>query len=99
PLATRVDWGVGIAEGLAHLHSKSIVWADAHFRNILVTHDHDVVLADFVYSAILANLRDWPGHYFSTIPPPVFVCPDGYWGSPSSTYVDIFGFGIMFFAL
>ncbi|KAJ7236420.1 kinase-like domain-containing protein [Mycena haematopus] len=94
PLATRIDWAVQIAEGLAHLHSHSVVWADAHFRNILVTNDLDIVLADFAYS-----VRDPDRlHWFTTRPPPIFICPIGYHGSPP-TYVDIFGFGVMLFAL
>ncbi|KAJ7132985.1 kinase-like domain-containing protein [Mycena filopes] len=99
PLATRIDWALEIAEGLAHMHSQFVIWADAHFRNILITEDHHVVLADFAYSIIMRPNLDWPVHYFSTTPPPVFAAPLGYWGSPSNTYVDIFGFGVMLFAL
>ncbi|KAF8912457.1 hypothetical protein CPB85DRAFT_1252725 [Mucidula mucida] len=39
PLSLRIQWAVEVAEGIAHLHAKSIVWADAHLRNILVTED------------------------------------------------------------
>ncbi|KAJ7161681.1 kinase-like domain-containing protein [Mycena filopes] len=94
PLATRINWAVEIAEGLAHLHSNSVVWADAHFRNILVADDLHVVLADFAYSVVAPS----PLHSFTTRPPPVFACPDGYYGRPP-THVDIFGFGVMLFAL
>ncbi|KAJ7106395.1 kinase-like domain-containing protein [Mycena epipterygia] len=94
PLATRIDWAIQIAEGLAHLHSHSIVWADAHFRNILVTEDLDIVLADFAYSVLTLD----PLHWFTTRPPPIFTCPLGYHGRPP-THVDIFGFGVMLFAL
>ncbi|KAJ6462041.1 kinase-like domain-containing protein [Mycena vitilis] len=101
-LATRIDWAIEIAEGLAQLHSKSVVWADAHFRNVLVTDDLHLVLADFAYSVMLPSLivpARSAGHNFTTVPPPVFACPRGHWGSRSSAYVDIFGFGIMLFAL
>jgi hypothetical protein len=30
PLSTRIEWAIQIAEGLAHLQSHSIVWADPH---------------------------------------------------------------------
>jgi serine/threonine protein kinase len=94
PLATRINWAVEIAEGLAHIHSKKVIWADAHFRNVLVTEDLHVVLADFAYSVMDSNTF----HLFTTLPPPVYACPDFYIGS-RSTYVDIFGFGVMLFAL
>ncbi|KAJ6454456.1 kinase-like domain-containing protein [Mycena vitilis] len=93
-LAIRIQWALEIAEGIAHLHSRSIVWADGHFGNILLTEGFNVVLADFDCSVIK------PGrpHWFNTHPPPVFACPTGYYGSPP-THVDIFSFGIMLFAL
>ncbi|KAJ7138109.1 kinase-like domain-containing protein [Mycena epipterygia] len=93
-LNTRIDWAVEIAEGIAHLHSNSVIWADAHFRNILVTHDLHVVLADFAFSVVAPAAL----HVFTTRPPPVFACPIGYYGRPP-THVDIFGFGVMLFAL
>ncbi|KAJ7068559.1 kinase-like domain-containing protein [Mycena amicta] len=93
-LATRIEWAVQIAEGMAHLHSHSIVWADAHFGNILVTENVDVVLSDFAFS--LASPRRF--HEFTTAPPPVFLAPWGFYGK-NPTYVDIFGFGVMLFAL
>ncbi|KAJ6471186.1 kinase-like domain-containing protein, partial [Mycena vulgaris] len=79
PLATRADWALEIAEGLAHIHSKGVIWADAHFRNILVTEDLHVVLADFAYS-----IMDLSGFHIFTTMPPVFACPDGYHGKPST---------------
>ncbi|KAJ6525256.1 hypothetical protein DFH09DRAFT_1416610 [Mycena vulgaris] len=51
PLATRVDWALEIAEGPLDLsfgeRVPGAIWADTHFRNILVTEDLHVVLADF----------------------------------------------------
>ncbi|KAJ7752957.1 kinase-like domain-containing protein [Mycena metata] len=72
-LATRIEWAVQIAEGLAELHSHSIVWADPHFRNILVTADLNIVLCDFAFS-----LSSPPQFLqFSTHPPQIFVAPFG----------------------
>ncbi|KAJ7619551.1 kinase-like domain-containing protein [Roridomyces roridus] len=94
PLSLRLKWAMQIAEGLAELHARSIVWADAHFRNVLVTDDLNVVLCDFAFSVF----DPAPLHKWMTSPPPVFEAPDGYFGSPP-TYVDIFAFGVMLFAL
>ncbi|KAJ7677597.1 hypothetical protein B0H17DRAFT_1206879 [Mycena rosella] len=94
PLATCINWAIEIAEEIAHLHFKSVIWVDTHFCNVLVTDDLHVVLADFAFS-----IMDMSGlHFFTTMAPPVFACPTGYYGLPS-TYVDIFGFGVMLFAL
>ncbi|KAJ7769513.1 kinase-like domain-containing protein [Mycena metata] len=93
-LATRIEWAVQIAEGLAELHSHSIIWADPHFRNILVTADLNIVLCDFAFS-----LSSPPQFLqFSTRPPQIFVAPFGFFGY-DPTYVDIFGYGVMLFAL
>ncbi|KAF8201311.1 kinase-like domain-containing protein [Mycena galopus ATCC 62051] len=93
-LTTRVQWAVQIAEGLAALHSHSIVWADGHFRNILVTTNLNVVLCDFAYS--LSSPQQFT--VLSTAPPPVFVAPYGYFGR-DPVYFDIFAYGVMLFAL
>ncbi|KAJ3716666.1 kinase-like domain-containing protein [Lentinula raphanica] len=93
-LSTRIHWAIEIAEGIAYLHSKSIVWADPHLRNILVTEDLHVVLTDFAFSIISP---DWM-HRFSTMPPPIFACPTGFWGMTPNR-ADIFGFGVILFAL
>ena len=94
PLRTRIIWAIEIAQGLAHLHTNKVVWADAHFRNILMTDDLHVVLCDFASSVINPDILWW----CSSSPPRVFTCPMGYYGCPS-TYLDIFGFGVMLFAL
>ncbi|KAJ7102758.1 hypothetical protein C8R44DRAFT_808493 [Mycena epipterygia] len=93
-LATRINWAFEIAEGIAHLHSQAVVWADGHFANILLTEKSYIVLADFDCSVV----KPEPLHWFKTHPSPVFACPSGYWGSPP-THFDIFGFGVMLFAL
>ncbi|KAJ7670957.1 hypothetical protein B0H17DRAFT_1085627, partial [Mycena rosella] len=65
PLYTHIGWALEIAEGIAYLHSKSVIWVDGHFRNVLVTEDLHVVLADFAFSLI--NPEDF--HWFTTQPP------------------------------
>ena len=94
PLKARITWAVEIARGLAHLHAKKVVWADAHLRNILLTDDFHVVLCDFSFSVRNPSYF----HLFSTDPPPIFSCPPGYFGKPPR-HVDVFGFGIIFYVL
>ncbi|THU82848.1 kinase-like protein [Dendrothele bispora CBS 962.96] len=93
-LKTRLTWAVEIAQGMAHIHSKHVVWADAHLRNILLTDDFHVVLCDFAFSVLKPPIC----HHFPTAPPPIFMVPLRYTGMPTS-YVDVFGFGVIFYAL
>jgi serine/threonine protein kinase len=94
PLDARITWAIEIAQGLAHLHAKQVVWADAHLRNVLLTDDFHMVLCDFRFSLLNPSYF----HLFSTSPPPVFMCPLGYLGNPP-TRVDVFGFGIILYVL
>ncbi|KAA1476685.1 kinase-like protein [Dentipellis sp. KUC8613] len=94
PLATRLTWAVEIAQGLAHLHARDVIWADPHLDNVLLTDDYHAVLCDFGLSVHKA-----PYFYkFRRGPPPTYLCPIGYCvDTPRRT--DIFGFGVMFFVL
>ncbi|THU97945.1 kinase-like protein, partial [Dendrothele bispora CBS 962.96] len=94
PLSSRITWAIEIAQGIAHLHAKNVVWADAHFANVLVSDDFHMLLSDFDFSLLNPNFF----HILKTSPPPVFACPIGYLGI-QPTHIDIFGFAIMLFAL
>ncbi|KAJ3712680.1 kinase-like domain-containing protein [Lentinula raphanica] len=94
PLSTRIRWALEIAEGIAYLHSKSIVWTDPHLSNVLITKDMHVVLADFAYAVVSPDF--W--HEFVTMPPPVFTCPRGFLGMTPNR-IDIFGFGVILYVL
>ena len=37
PFQNRLAWAVEIAQGIAYLHSKEVVWNDLHLGNVLVT--------------------------------------------------------------
>lgn len=47
PLATRLRMAADFAEGVAHLHSKRIIWADLSVRNTLLFDDYQIKLSDF----------------------------------------------------
>ncbi|KAF5348368.1 hypothetical protein D9758_010888 [Tetrapyrgos nigripes] len=94
PITTRIVWAVEIAQGLAHLHHKKVVWADAHLANILLSDEGHALLCDFAFS--VRNPKFF--HSFRTVPPPIFFCPKTYYGI-QPTHVDIFSFAIIFFVL
>ena len=94
PVATRLTWAIEIAQGIAHLHTQDVIWADPHLQNVLLTDDYHAVLCDFGRSVYMAS------HYynFTKGPPPIYVCPIGY-GSRTPRRTDIFGFGVILFVL
>ncbi|KAJ3886441.1 kinase-like domain-containing protein [Lentinula edodes] len=49
-LALRLRWACDIAEGLAYIHSKGVIWVDVNLHNSLLTRDQRVVLCDFAGS-------------------------------------------------
>jgi serine/threonine protein kinase len=60
-----------IAQGIAYLHSKDVVWNDTHLGNVLVTDGLHVVLCDIGGSYVkLDRLKD-----FDTVPPVPNVWP------------------------
>jgi serine/threonine protein kinase len=68
PLDLRLRWIIQLAEGIAYLHSHSIVWVDCHLNNVLLTDDLDVVLSDFAGSRIDDERQ-------SVQPPPCYLLP------------------------
>jgi len=94
PVATRLTWATEIAQGVAHLHARDVIWADPHLQNILLTDDYHAVLCDFGRSIYKAS------HYynFTKGPQPIYTCPLGY-GFRTPRRTDIFGLGVILFAL
>ncbi|KIM46934.1 hypothetical protein M413DRAFT_23255 [Hebeloma cylindrosporum] len=94
PLATRLTWAIEIAQGVAHLHARDVIWADPHLQNVLLTDDYHAVLCDFGRSIHKAS------HYynFTKGPPPIYICPIGY-GYRTPRRTDIFGLGVILFVL
>jgi serine/threonine protein kinase len=94
PLTTRIVWAIDIAQGLAHLHDKKVVWADAHLANILLNDEYHAILCDFGFA--VRNPKFF--HMFNTTPPTIFFCPPNYFDN-QPTHVDIFGFAVILFVL
>jgi serine/threonine protein kinase len=94
PFQNRLAWAIEIAQGIAYLHSKDVVWNDTHLGNVLVTDDLHVVLCDFGGSYI----NPVHSQLFDSGPPLPYVCPSGYTGLTIKRQ-DIFGFGVILFVL
>ncbi|KAJ7025542.1 kinase-like domain-containing protein [Mycena alexandri] len=91
PQHTRAKWGVQIAEGIAFIHSRNIVWGDCSPKNILLNADLDAMLCDFAGSAL-------PGIGNSCAPPYRYTNPNIDFGFNFTGHrkIDIFAFGCVF---
>ena len=90
PFQDRLAWAVEIAQGIAYLHSKEVVWNDMHLGKVLVTDDLHIVLCDFGGSYVKPD----PTYFFKIGPPLPYIWPDGYYGQTIKRQ-DIFGFGVI----
>ncbi|KAJ7189455.1 kinase-like domain-containing protein [Mycena pura] len=91
PQRLRARWGLQIAEGLALLHEKRVVWADCTPANMLLTDDLDILLCDFGGAGI-------GGFENYAAPPLCYSDPEqdnagAFMGQKS---LDIFAFGCVF---
>src|SRR6266699_581866 len=51
----RWEWAIQIAEGVAYLHPRGVIYRDLNPCNVLVTATKDVVLCDFAASSLDGN--------------------------------------------
>ncbi|KAJ7194400.1 kinase-like domain-containing protein, partial [Mycena pura] len=102
-LHQRVTWALQIADGLAWLHHRRVVWADCTLRNVLLTADFQVRLSDFEGSGFHMKPNNseevWVRN--SAIAPARYLDPEApleanYNGDPR---VDIYAFGCVFLEL
>ena len=64
---------LGVATGMAYLHSKSIVHRDLKPENVLLTHSGGVKICDFGLARLFDNgmgVLGFQQHHYSTTPPP-----------------------------
>lgn len=115
PLSTRLQWASDIAEGIAFLHSKGVVWVDVSLSNVLLSHDAQrAVLCDLGGSCILpvAEYKTLPEAYVEpmvSLHPMVGLPPYEHkydWDGPGSDplvdvtpHHDRFGYGILLFSM
>ncbi|KAJ7172100.1 kinase-like domain-containing protein [Mycena filopes] len=52
-LSVRLQWACDIAEALAFVHSKGVIWVDVSLNNVLLSADQRAIICDFAGSCIL----------------------------------------------
>ncbi|KAJ7240621.1 kinase-like domain-containing protein [Mycena haematopus] len=114
-LTDRFQWASDVAEGMAFLHSKGVIWVDVSMSNVLLSDDHRrALICDLGGASILPmpGYKPLPAAYKDTT-----VClhpmiglphyPNSHvWDGPGhdnyaeiSPHQDRFGYGLMLFCL
>ncbi|KAJ7483160.1 hypothetical protein FB451DRAFT_1028901, partial [Mycena latifolia] len=57
PLSVRLQWAYEIAEGLAFVHSRGVVWVDVALNNVLLSTDLRAIISDFAGLLGISNQR------------------------------------------
>jgi len=108
PLATALDWGVQMAQGLAAAHERGIVHRDLKPENVFLTRDGHVKVLDFGIAKLVesARRREPHGVMDATESPsggatgtgrvigtPGYMSPEQVRGDPVDARTDFFSLG------
>ncbi|KAJ7071342.1 kinase-like domain-containing protein [Mycena amicta] len=85
----RAKWGLQIAEGIAFLHEREIVWGDCSPTNVLLNAKLEVWLCDFAGSSL-------PFSPALTVAPPDRYCFPEMANFSADKRIDIYAFGCVF---
>ncbi|KAJ7501995.1 kinase-like domain-containing protein [Mycena galericulata] len=114
-LTVRLQWASDVAEGMAFLHSKGVIWVDVSMANVLLSDDWQrALLCDLGGASILPmpSYKPLPAAYTDTTVSlhPMMGLPhyphSHVWDGPGhdnfaeiSPHHDRFGYGLMLFCL
>jgi serine/threonine protein kinase/tetratricopeptide (TPR) repeat protein len=114
PLATALEWGAQIAQGLAAAHERGIVHRDLKPENVFVTRDGHVKVIDFGIAKLIEGARETAPHGLmdQTVSPsggstgtgmvlgtPGYMSPEQVRGDPIDARTDFFSLGAVLYEI
>ncbi|KAJ7161648.1 kinase-like domain-containing protein [Mycena filopes] len=105
PLSVRLQWACDVAEGLAFVHSRGVVWVDVALNNVLLSSDLRAIVSDFAGCCILplSGHKPLPNEYRESQVRVGLISrsphPRPYGTLDWAPLDDRFGFGLVLFSL
>ena len=97
PIADRqlIDWGIGLAEGLAHAHARGIVHRDVKCSNAMFDEEGRIKLTDFGLAKVLSGVDSTTsGAVLGTVQ---YMSPEQLSGGAVDQRSDLFSLGIVLY--
>jgi serine/threonine protein kinase/tetratricopeptide (TPR) repeat protein len=95
PEEQLLDWGIGLAEGLAHVHARGIVHRDIKSSNAMFDEEGRIKLTDFGLAKVLSSVDEsMSSGVVGTIQ---YMSPEQFRGGPVDHRSDLFSLGIVLY--